>query len=47
MRTGSRWKIYVPAKLGYGAGRPGSRVPPDSTLIFEVELLSIAAAPAR
>jgi len=47
MRTGARWKIYVPAELGYGASGAGSKVPPNSTLIFEVDLLSIAEAPSH
>jgi FKBP-type peptidyl-prolyl cis-trans isomerase FklB len=45
MQPGARWKLYVPAELGYGARGAGSKIPPNSTLIFEVELLSIAAAP--
>lgn len=45
MQPGARWKLYVPAELGYGTRGAGSKIPPNSTLIFEVELLSIAAAP--
>lgn len=42
MPVGSKYKLWIPAKLGYGAeGTPGGPIPPNSTLIFEVELLEI------
>ena len=41
MPTGSKWKLWVPSKLGYGDSRRGEHITPNSTLIFEVELLSI------
>ena len=47
MPVGSRWKVWVPPELGYGASRPGAKVPPEATLVFEIELLSIGAAPRR
>ena len=41
MPVGSTWMLYIPAQLGYGAqGMPGV-IPPNSTLIFKVELLAI------
>lgn len=41
MKTGSKWQIFVPAKLAYGERGAGRKIGPNSTLIFEVELISI------
>ncbi len=42
MKEGSKWQIVIPSDLAYGEqGRPG--IPPNSVLIFEVELISIKA----
>jgi FKBP-type peptidyl-prolyl cis-trans isomerase FklB len=42
MPVGSQWELFVPPDLGYGErGTPGGPIGPDSTLIFQVELLSI------
>jgi len=41
MPVGSKWKLYVPADLAYGESGAGPKIGPHSTLIFEVELLSI------
>jgi hypothetical protein len=41
MKTGAKWKVFVPANLAYGPeGRP-PRIPPNKALVFEVELLDI------
>ncbi len=45
MPAGSRWKLYIPSNLAYGNSRgPGGELPPNSVLLFEVELLEVAAA---
>ena len=42
MPVGSKWQLFIPSDLGYGdRGAPGSPIGPNSTLIFEVELISI------
>ena len=40
MSVGSKWKIFIPSELAYGESGTGA-IGPNSTLIFEVELLSI------
>jgi FKBP-type peptidyl-prolyl cis-trans isomerase len=42
MPVGSKWQLYVPADLAYGDRSPTADIGPGSTLIFEIELLSIA-----
>lgn len=41
MPEGSQWQLFIPSKLGYGARGAGNRIGPNSTLIFDVELISI------
>ncbi len=41
MPVGSKFKIYLPESIAYGAGGAGEVIKPFSTLIFEVELLEI------
>lgn len=41
MAPGAKWTIYVPANLAYGTKSVGNLIAPNSTLIFDIELLSI------
>tara|TARA_B110001450_G_scaffold28076_1_gene24515 strand:+ start:2208 stop:2882 length:675 start_codon:yes stop_codon:yes gene_type:complete len=41
MSVGSKWKLYVPYDLAYGERGAGAQIGPYSTLIFDVELISI------
>lgn len=47
MPIGSKWKLFLPAKLAYGEQRRSADIGPNSTLIFELELVSIEDAPAE
>ena len=40
MNAGSKWRLYVPSELAYGAQGVGS-IPPHSVLVFDVELLDV------
>lgn len=42
MSTGSKYRFFIPAELGYGNRQVGSDIGPNSVLIFDVELLSIS-----
>lgn len=42
MPVGSKWQLFIPPDLAYGDKGAGADIGPDETLIFEVELLSIA-----
>jgi FKBP-type peptidyl-prolyl cis-trans isomerase FklB len=42
MPVGSKWQLFIPADLAYGEqAPPGSPIPPNATLIFDIELLAI------
>ena len=41
MNTGSKWQLYIPSELAYGARGAGQSIGPNETLVFDVELLDI------
>lgn len=41
MKEGDKWQLFVPGQLAYGEQGAGRAIGPNSTLIFEVELLSV------
>jgi len=41
MKVGSKWQLFIPSELAYGERGAGRDIGPNSTLIFDVELLSI------
>ena len=41
MKPGDKWMLYIPAPLAYGSRAVGGKIPPNSDLIFQVELLQI------
>ncbi len=41
MNEGSKWRLFIPSELAYGAQGAGEMIPPHSTLIFEVELIEV------
>lgn len=43
MSVGSKWRLYIPSELAYGAKGAGNVIGPNATLIFDVELLGIEA----
>ncbi|MBI5847618.1 MAG: FKBP-type peptidyl-prolyl cis-trans isomerase [Nitrospirae bacterium] len=44
MKEGSKWQLFIPSDLAYGERGAGAQIGPNTTLIFEVELLSIKDA---
>lgn len=45
MKVGSKYQLFIPADLGYGEQGAGSDIGPNSTLIFDVDLLGIQPTP--
>jgi FKBP-type peptidyl-prolyl cis-trans isomerase FklB len=47
MKEGDSWELVIPANLGYGAEGAGGVIPPNQTLIFQMELrkVDVAAPP--
>jgi FKBP-type peptidyl-prolyl cis-trans isomerase FklB len=41
MSVGDKWKLFIPADLAYGAQSPSPKIPANSALVFEVELLDV------
>lgn len=47
MPVGAKWKLFLSPELAYGENRSSAKIGPNSTLIFELELVSIENAPQR
>ncbi|MEH6825428.1 MAG: FKBP-type peptidyl-prolyl cis-trans isomerase [Motiliproteus sp.] len=41
MRVGDHWQLFIPSGLAYGKRSPSPKIPSNSTLVFEMELLAI------
>lgn len=45
MKVGSKWQLFIPPSLAYGERGAGRDIGPNSTLVFDVELISIQGGP--
>lgn len=45
MREGDHWEIVIPAELAYGTRGAGGVIPPNQTLIFDLQLVKVAPPP--
>lgn len=43
MKPGDKWMVHIPSHLGYGASGAGAKIPPNSDLVFQVELLQVVS----
>lgn len=41
MRAGDRWQVFIPSDLAYGVDGAGTKIGPNETLIFEIQLLEV------
>lgn len=41
MKVGDKWRLFIPPSLAYGEASPTPAIPPNSALIFDVELLEV------
>jgi FKBP-type peptidyl-prolyl cis-trans isomerase FklB len=46
MKTGSKYQLFIPPSLAYGEHSPSPTIPPNSALLFEVELMSVQSGPS-
>jgi len=44
MQVGAKWQLFIPADIAYGASQRGQYIKPNSTLVFDIELLEIKTA---
>jgi FKBP-type peptidyl-prolyl cis-trans isomerase FklB len=47
MREGDHWELVIPANLGYGSRGQGDTIPPNQTLIFDVQLVKVSPPPPK